>query len=48
MCEVLSGVGDLVRQVFLVHCVSLSDANPHRFSFPFCRAKTKPGKDFIR
>jgi len=45
VCAVLSGVGNIERRVFQVHCISLSDADPHHYVFPFCTAQTKPGKN---
>jgi len=45
LIEVMTGVGNIERQVFQVHCISLSDASPHYYSFPFRTAQTKPGEN---
>ena len=44
LCDVLAGVGSLRRRIFPVHCVSLSDAKAHNFSFKYNASSAVPGK----
>jgi len=44
VCEVLAGVGSLRSRIFPVHCISLSDPDPHHFHFSFNVSSTLTGK----
>jgi len=46
MCEVLAGVGSLRCRIFPVHCMSLSDAQPHHFSFNYNASSANAGENY--